>query len=144
MGLLLVLIGGLAMGVLPVQAQEGPIYLREVEPSRGRPGEEMKLILWGGGFSNAQEVQVTIRGVEVLEAWVESDEAVVVHIFIPEDAPPGPRPVEVVATFGPNEVFPATLDQGFFVEAREERPPAGPVSPPPPEPSEGGVSPWVW
>jgi len=144
LGLLLVLIGGLAMGVLPVQAQEGPIYLREVEPSRGRPGEEMKLILWGGGFSNAQEVQVTIRGVEVLEVWVESDEAVVVRIFIPEDAPPGPRPVEVVATFGPNEVFPATLDQGFFVEAREGHPPAGPVSPPPPEPSEGGVSPWVW
>ncbi len=145
LGLLLVLMGGLAMGALSAQAQEGPIYLRGVEPSRGRPGEEMKLILWGGGFSNAQEVQVTIGEIEVLGVWVESDEAVVVRVFIPEDAQPGPRSVEVVATFGPNEVFPAVLEQGFFVEGwEEERPPAGPVSPSSPAPSEEGLSPWVW
>lgn len=124
LGILLMLAGSLVATSLPVWAQE-PVYLRAVEPREGQPGQELELTLWGGGFEGAREVQVTIGGIEVLEAWVESDEVIIAHVFIPEDAPPGPRPVEVVAVFGPNEEFPAGLDEGFFVLEREAPPAPG-------------------
>jgi hypothetical protein len=68
----------------PVWAQE-PVYLRAVEPSEGRPGQELELTLLGGGFGEATEVRVTIGGIEVLDAWKESDsdEVVIAYVFIP-------------------------------------------------------------
>jgi len=121
LGVLLMLAGCLVTTSLTARAQE-PVYLGAVEPREGQPGQKLELTLWGGGFGGAREVQVTIGGIEVLEAWVESDEAIIAYVFIPEDAPPGPRPVEVVAVFGPNEEFPARLDEGFFVLEREVPP----------------------
>jgi len=47
---------------------------------------------------------------------------IMIHVFIPEDAPPGPRPIEVVVVFKDNEEFAeefaAGLDEGFFVLER--------------------------
>jgi hypothetical protein len=105
--ILLILVGSLVLIVLPVWAQE-PIYLLE-------------LTLWGGGFGDAQEVRLAMGDIEVLDAWIESDEAIMIHVFIPEDAPPGPRPIEVVAVFGFNEEFAAVLDEGFFVLERRSQ-----------------------
>jgi hypothetical protein len=104
-----------------VRAQE-LVYLRAVEPSEGNPGQELELTLWGGGFGDAQEVRLAIGDIEILDARIESDEAIMVHVFIPEDAPPGPRPIEVVAVFGSNEEFEAVLDEGFFVLERRSQP----------------------
>lgn len=118
----LVLAGSLAVLVLPAWAQE-PVFLLGAKPSEGRPGEELEVILFGGGFSNAREVRVTMGDIDVLEAWIEADDAILIHIFIPEDIPPGPRPIEVVAVFGPNEEFVAVLEEGFFVLEREPQPP---------------------
>ncbi|MBE9508566.1 MAG: IPT/TIG domain-containing protein, partial [Chloroflexi bacterium] len=98
----------------PVRAQ-GEVYLRTVEPATGSPGQELELTLQGGGFGGANEVRVTIGELEILEAWVESDQVVRARVFIPEDARPGPRRVEVVASFGQNEDFSAVLPGGFSV-----------------------------
>jgi len=124
LGILLMLAGSLVVTSLPAWAQQ-PVYLRAVEPPEGWPGEELELTLRGGGFGGAREVQVTVGGIEVLEAWIESDEAIMAHVFIPEDAPPGPRAVEVVAVFGPGEEFATGLDEGFFVLEREVPPAPG-------------------
>jgi len=124
LGILLMLAGSLVMIWSPAWAQ-GPVRLRAVEPPEGRPGEELELVIKGGGFGEAQEVRVTIAGIEVRDAWVGSDEVIVAQIFIPEDAPPGPRPVEVIAVFGQNEEFLAGLRTGFFVLEREVPPPPG-------------------
>ena len=121
LGVLLVLVVSVALAALPARAQ-APIELQAVEPSEGYAGQELELTLWGRGFSRAQEVRVNIRGIEVLDARMESDEALKVYIFIPDHAPPGPRPVEVAASFGPNEVFTAALDQGFWVLERAAEP----------------------
>jgi len=117
LGILLILVGSMVLIVLPVRAQE-PIYLKAVEPSEGNPGQELELTLWGGGFGSAQEVRLAMGDIEVLDAWIESDETIMIHVFIPEDAPPGPRPIEVVAVFGSNEEFGTGLDEGFFVLER--------------------------
>jgi hypothetical protein len=123
LGILLILVGNLVVIALPARAQE-PIYLEAVEPSEGNPGQELELTLWGGGFGSAQEVRLAMGDIEVLDAWIESDEAIMVHAFIPDDAPPGPRPIEVVAVFGSNEEFAAGLDEGFFVlEGRSQTSP---------------------
>jgi hypothetical protein len=101
------------------QAQQ--LYLRAVEPSEGQFGEELELTLWGGGFSQfdgAENVQVTIGGFEIWDVRIASDEAISIRVFIPEDAPPGPRSIEVVAVFGPNEQFATGLEGGFFVRGQ--------------------------
>lgn len=111
-----------AVAPTPGHAQ-GQVYLRTVEPPEGRPGQELELILRGGGFGGANEVWVSIEGIEVWDAWIESDQEIVVQIYIPEDAPPGPRVVEVVANFGPNEEFVAEPTVSFVVLERPGRPP---------------------
>jgi hypothetical protein len=121
LGILLILVGSIVLIVLPVRAQE-PIYLEAVEPSEGNPGQELELTLWGGGFGSAQEVRLAMGDIEVLDVWIESDEAIMIHVFIPEDAPPGPRPIEVVVVFKDNEEFAAGLDEGFFVLERRSQP----------------------
>ncbi len=110
--------------ISPLILAQDAVYLRAVEPSEGRPGQELELILWGSGFGEAREVWVTIGEIEVLDAWIESDEAIMAHVFIPEDAPPGPRPVELVALIE-GEEFSAVLEDGFFVLEREGPPPPG-------------------
>ena len=123
LGILFVLAGGLVAISLPAAAQER-VSLHAVEPPEGRPGDALELTLRGAGFGNAQEVRVSIGGIEVLDAQATSDNTVVAHVVIPEDAPPGPRPVEVTVVLGPNEVFGAALGEGFFVLERE-----GPAAP---------------
>jgi hypothetical protein len=113
LSILLVLVGSSVLIALPALAQE-PIYLRAVEPSEGRPGEELQLTVWGGGFGDAQQVGLVITDLEVWNVWIESDEAIMADVFIPEDAPPGPRPVEVMVVFGPDGEFVAGLEAGFF------------------------------
>jgi len=126
------LVALLALIILPVAAQE-PVGLHAVEPSSGRPGEELTLALIGQGFGGAERVEVGIGGIDILDTWVESDEVVRARIFIPEDAPPGPRPVEVFVSFGQNEEFAAALEGGFSVQEA-----AGPL----PGPDGGGLG-WV-
>jgi len=121
LSILLVLVGSSVLIALPALAQE-PIYLRAVEPSEGRPGEELQLTVWGGGFGDAQEVGLVIADLDVWNVRIESDEAIMADVFIPEDAPPGPRPVEVIAVFGPGEEFVAGLEAGFFVLEGEPQP----------------------
>jgi len=103
---------------LPVVGQE-PVGLEWLEPREGYPGEQLQLTLWGHGFADAREVSLDIRGIEVLEMWVESDEAIQAVVFVPEDASPGARAVKLAASFGPNEVFAAGLAEGFWVLERQ-------------------------
>jgi hypothetical protein len=123
LSVLLALAGNPLAIELPALAQE-PIYLRAVEPPEGRPGEELQLTVWGRGFGGAQEVGLNLADLEVLNVWIESDEAIMADVFVPEDAPPGPRPVQVIAAFGPGEEYVAELEAGFFV--LEGEPPPSP------------------
>jgi hypothetical protein len=142
--LLIVLFLAVALLVAPVWAQ-GEVYLRSVEPSEGRPGQELELALRGGGFGGAIAVEVVVGELPVLDAWVESDQVIRARIFIPEDAAPGPRTVEVVVVRGQNEEFPAVLEEGFSVLEGEGPPPGPPEpSPEPPGPPPGPAPPDVW
>jgi len=113
-GLLAVLLV-VAVLATPACGQE-QVYLRSVEPSGGRPGQELVLTLRGGGFGGAQQVQVTIGDLEVWDVRVESDGVISVRVYIPDDALPGPRAVEVSVVLGQNEEFHALLADGFSVE----------------------------
>ncbi len=98
--------------VLPAQS---PIGLDAVEPGEGHPGQELEVALYGHGFAEANQVRLDMEGIQIRESWVASDEEMGAVIRIPEDASPGPRRVEVVADFGPDELFAAKLPGGFLV-----------------------------
>ncbi len=111
-GMLLALLA--AWWAAPARAQS-PVGLKDISPSEGRPGEKLEVRVYGYGFAEANEVRLFIEGVDVLNLQVLSDGEIVAVIRIPEGAPPGPRTVEVVADFGPDEVFSDTLPGGFHV-----------------------------
>lgn len=132
--ILLTLIGAWMFTAKPGHAQS-QVRLDAVEPPEGQPGQQLELTLLGAGFGGAGEVQVLIGELEVMGAEVLSDDRVLARVYIPEIAPPGPRPVEVVAVFGENEEFRDGLEVGFWVQ-EPDRPPPGTEPPPeqPPQP----------
>ncbi|NOY97711.1 MAG: hypothetical protein GXP40_00695 [Chloroflexi bacterium] len=94
---------------------QSPVEVYAIQPSEGRPGQELDVTLRGRGFGEANQVSLTIEDIEVIETWVLSDEEMGAVISIPANASPGPRTVEVTAIFGQNEVFSDTLPGGFRV-----------------------------
>jgi hypothetical protein len=139
-------------GTEPPQPHQ--VHLDAVEPPEGEAGREIELALIGRGFGDARP-EVTIGGIEILDAWFESDEVIRARVFIPSDALPGPRPVQVVVTRD-DERFVDSLEEGFFVlEPRREPPPPPspmPLTPVPPTatpsgPDGGdgsGIQDWAW
>jgi hypothetical protein len=127
----------------------GSVQLFSVDPPDGSPGTEMDIFLRGEGFAPAEDYDVGVEGVEVLGRDIESNEVMHARIFIPEDAPPGPRRVEVVVQRDGQPIF-AALEDGFLVRESEQLPgtptssaSAGsqqPPTPPPPNPP----LPWIW
>ncbi|MBM3125150.1 MAG: hypothetical protein FJZ87_08745 [Chloroflexi bacterium] len=115
-----------------VAAQEIPFNLYAVEPPEGWPGAQMELVIYGEGFHRVKVVGVEIEGVEVRDIRVESNEKIVVSIFIPENTPAGPRGIAVIASLGQNEPVTAFLEGGFFVH-EGELPTLPPAEPPPGE-----------
>lgn len=131
---------GLIFGA--ARAQE-PIGVEGVEPNDGEPGQHLDIIIWGGGFTAPQAIDVTIGDLDILDIIIEADDRLRVPVFIPPDAPPGPRPVEVIGIFGENEFFGNGLEEGFFVlEGGAVPPEEGP--PPTLPPTTDGVPPWLW
>ncbi len=122
------LLAGLLLLPASVRGQEIPVRLERVEPPEALPGNALTITIWGGDFGDAQEVQVFIPDVEVQEAWVESPEQIQAAIIIPEGAPPGPRPVEVVLVSEQAGKVVARLDEGFVITALS--PPGEPPSQP--------------
>jgi hypothetical protein len=124
---LVVLLSIVVLAAVPVRAQQ--IALRSVNPNSARAGEEVNLSIQGRGFCGL--AQVRIGEFQAGEAWVESDSAIGARVFIPEDAQPGPRDVEVVVDCGGlQETFSAVLPAGFTI--------IEPVAGPTPEPRAGG------
>jgi hypothetical protein len=125
----------IALLVASAGVQEYPIALESIAPAEGQPGQELEVSLLGRGFGDASEVFVSIGDLEVWEAWVISDGEIGAVIYIPEDAPPGPRDAEVAVVFGPDEEFSAGLESGFIVLEGEAPPPdeTGPEEPPSPD-----------
>jgi hypothetical protein len=115
LGILLALAGCAVVIAWPALAQE-PIYVTEVEPPEGLPGQELHLTVRGSGFNELREagVWLVIADMEVFSVQIESDGAILADVSIPDNAPPGPRPVEVVVLGREGEVV-ARLDEGFFV-----------------------------
>jgi len=111
---LIVLLLIVAFTTVPAWAQEDQVTLRSVNPNSGRAGEELGLTIRGGGFCDPAQVRIgefQAGGVEV-----ESDSTIHARIYIPQDAGPGPRDVEVVVDCGgPEETFGAMLPGGFTV-----------------------------
>lgn len=114
----------------------GSVQLYGVDPQEGSPGTEMDVILRGEGFTPADDFDVSIEGIEVLDREIESNEAIRAHIFIPEDAPPGPHPVNLVL-LRYDQPLSAGLEDGFYVWIS-----GLPTSTPPPAPNP--PIPWVW
>jgi hypothetical protein len=115
---------------IAVEAAAPPrqVILDAVEPAEGDPGQEFELALIGSGFEGATDVEVTVGEFEVLATRIESDEVIRARVYVPEDAPPGPRPVELVV-FLEDEPFGLGLERGFLV--REREPVAPPTTAPP-------------
>ncbi len=94
----------------------GEIALYAVEPKEAPRGQEVQVGLFGSGFANATGHQVSIGEFQILNTWIDSDEVIGAEIFIPEDAEPGPRYVELVLDFdGRLQVL--GLDSAFYVVA---------------------------
>jgi hypothetical protein len=124
--------------VAPVAAQ-GPA-VRGVQPDSGRPGEEFDLTVRGDGFGG-NDAWVAVDGLDVWDARIESDSVIRARVRIPEDAPPGPRDVEVGVSYGENEESSTVLAGGFSVLEGGGAPPE-PGPQPPDEPGVGGGDDW--
>ncbi len=85
-------------------------YVEGIEPDRGRPGEEMTVIIYGANFRPEFEIDipdlVEIRYVKFVHPG-EFEARIAIH----PEAPPGPRPVWVGIQDGPA----AVLEDGFTV-----------------------------
>jgi hypothetical protein len=113
-GHLLALLSVLALSIVPAWAQ-GEIGLRSVSPNRGQAGEEHELTLKGRGFCGPATVRV--GEFEAGNVRVESDSTIRATLFIPHEAQPGPRRVEVtVDCGGPEETFSASLEEAFTIQ----------------------------
>jgi hypothetical protein len=109
---LAVLLSLIFLAVAPIRAQQ--IALRSVKPDQARAGDEATLTIQGQGFCDPATVRV--GEFQAGDVRVESDRVINAFVFIPEDAEPGPRDVEVtVDCGGPEETFSAVLPEGFTV-----------------------------
>ena len=101
----------------PGMAQElPPPEIAGLEPREGWPGEQVQAEVWGNDFD--EEVEVIIDGLET-EVIRRSAERLAVQIFVPSDAPPGPRDVIVVNRVGPAQED--RLPGGFVVLGERDR-----------------------
>lgn len=110
---------------LPDQAAE--LFIEGVSPPEAEPGQSLELEIMGGGFQRGAEV--IVEGVEVTNVAYAGETLLVAGIFVPEDAEPGPRRVEVNTPDGGQ----ARLEEGFSIVGGE--PPAQPTPVPTREPS---------
>lgn len=98
------------------QEPEGP-YIEGVRPAEGHCGSEMTLTVFGANFEPESRLSIP-DGVETSYTEFISPEELTAEIVIADDAPPGPRPVEV---FGP-ELGAATLEEAFVIICGEPVP----------------------
>lgn len=141
-GLLLLALLVCHLGIQPVAAQElPPPQIAGVEPNEGRPGERVQATIWGEGFD--EEAEVIVEGIEV-EVIRRSPQTLLVELFIPDNAPPGPRDVVVINHMGIAQE--AVLPGGFIVlgEGGEDREPGPTERPAPPEPPDEGDGEFPW
>lgn len=82
--------------------------IARVDPAEGRCGSEITLTVFGANLEPESTVFIP-EGVETRYTEFISPEELVAAIFIAEDAPPGPRPVQVS---GPERGM-AVLEDGF-------------------------------
>jgi hypothetical protein len=129
-------VGAAQRDVLPggfvVRGQEPPpLRLETIEPAAGEPGQRLGLTLWGEGFGPEMAVALGDGIVEEGREFID-DGTLRLEVRILDDAPPGPRAVEV---WNPETDQSAALPQGFFVRGAVVEPT------PPPVEEDGGV-PW--
>lgn len=106
----------------PRERPAAPLELFAVEPDSGLPDTEMEIRLLGSGFDSPGELSVNIEGVEIWDQGVEADQQLAVTIYIPPDAPPGPRWVDVERVEEDGTSDAAFLEQGFNIMP-PDRPP---------------------
>ena len=113
--LLTLFLAGVFLVVVPA-----PVQLQEIDsviPARGYPGSELILTVFGVSFDSGSSVRIP-EGVITHYTRYINPEKLLVGISITEDAPPGPRPVQVVVS----ELSVTTLEQGFMVIYPEHEP----------------------
>jgi hypothetical protein len=146
---LVVLSSIVVLAAVPVWAQQ--IALRSVKPNSARAGEEVDLAIQGRGFCGPATIR--IGEFQAGEVQVASDSLINARVFIPGDAQPGPREVEVIVDCGgPQETFGAVLPDGFTIlepvagptpeSAGPREPTPGPPEPRPREPEPPSSADW--
>lgn len=125
---LIILVGALfALLTVPsVQAQQGPVDFDNLEPSAGTPDSELEVTLFGSNFEVIEDFDVIIDGVDIFDRQIVSSDAIRLGIYILQDAPPGPKQVEIFYQ-ADNTPFQAVLEDGFFIFEPEDMPFAAPV-----------------
>jgi len=109
---LLVFLLGVFVSFFPLtssRAQDLPLNLYEVSPSEAFPNEHFFMSLYGEGFQRVEIVGVEIEGVDIQDFWIVSNNELGVDVYVPLDAPPGPRVVVVHGLMGQNEPVDAVL-----------------------------------
>jgi len=114
---------------LPGQPEEPEtgLFIENVSPPEIFRGEGFTLEIFGGGFE--PETEVAIEGVGIEGISFENETHLIVDGFVPEDAGPGPRRVEVFNPDGRTAAF----EEGVVVVGEEIVEP--PVEPPIEEPT---------
>ena len=87
-----------------------PPQIFSLSPTEGWPGDRIEVTIQGTGFD--EEAEVIIESVE-LEVVRRSPQTLLIRLFIPRDAPPGPRDVIVINHVG--QAQEAMLPGGFTV-----------------------------
>jgi len=128
----IVMVSSLAWSRSGATQEPPPPEVAGIEPSEGWPGGQMQATIWGDGFD--KEVEVIIEGLET-EVIRHSTQRLAVQIFIPDDAPPGPRDVILINHVGPARE--GRLPGGFVVLGEEERQAPASVQLKAVEPSQG-------
>ncbi len=129
-----------ALGSSPVGAQE-LLYIKGIEPSQGRCGDELDLVVYGGGFDSSTGVAFYVNGIEVLYVEFINPSELGVGIWIANDAPAGRWPVAVSSPGGGEYVLEGAFTIICPAPGGDTTPPpddGGRAGQPPPPPDDGG------
>jgi hypothetical protein len=123
-----VVLSGLLALASPAFAQEAPPVIGGVDPPEAACGGELELIVFGRNFTESNQVEFGVDGVEIIYVEFLSPQELQVGLFIGEDTPAGSWPV---AVYDPETGLEDVREGAFtiFCEGQAQPPPTEVVEP---------------